>query len=193
MAERKLSSRERIIKSALTLFSRQGITATTTKEIAEQAGVNEVTLFRQFRSKQGLLLALLQEAPILDKMQVALTDIVGANDPLMAYGASGLELLGSVPELVRSLIGEAGQFPAENLQALGQVLRQGNQQTIGYLRTVQLDRLPADEVASLLNTLLLGYAVMDFSSDGHGIWQSPDEFLTAVEALFLAGTRCGGE
>ena len=66
------------------MFSRQGITATTTKEIAEQAGVNEVTLFRQFGSKQGLLLAVLQEAPILENMQVALTDIVGANNPLMA-------------------------------------------------------------------------------------------------------------
>ncbi|MEO0707128.1 MAG: helix-turn-helix domain-containing protein, partial [Cyanobacteria bacterium J06649_5] len=124
MSARKLSSREKIVRSALDLFSQQGITATTTKEIAEQAGVNEVTLFRQFGSKQGLLLAVLQESSMLGKMQVALTEIVGANDPLLAYGEVGLDLLGNVPELVRSLIGESGQFPPENLQALGQALRQ---------------------------------------------------------------------
>ena len=67
MSNKKMSSRERIVGSALSLFAQQGITATTTKQIAEQADVNEVTLFRQFGSKQGLLLAVLKEAPILEK------------------------------------------------------------------------------------------------------------------------------
>ncbi|MGB7087140.1 MAG: TetR family transcriptional regulator [Phormidesmis sp.] len=192
MTEKKLSSREKIIRSALSLFADQGITATTTKQIAEQAGVNEVTLFRQFGSKQGLLLAVLKEASILEKMQAALTDIVGSNAPLMAYSESGLALLAKVPELVRSLIGEAGQSPLANQQALGQALRQANQQTIGYLsRAPQhpLSRLPIEDAASLLNTLLLGYAVMDFSSDDHGLWQSQANFLTAVERLLLGAER----
>ncbi|MEO1637108.1 MAG: TetR/AcrR family transcriptional regulator [Cyanobacteria bacterium J06631_9] len=187
MAERKISSREKIVQSALKLFSVRGITATTTKEIAEKAGVNEVTLFRQFGSKQGLLLAVLQEAPILDEMQAALTDIVGANDPLMAYGAAGLELLGRVPELVRSLIGEAGQFPLENRQALGQALRQANLQTVGYLRSTQvtLSGLSIDAIASLLNTLIIGHAILEASSDGTGLWKSEEDFLAAVDSLFL--------
>jgi len=191
MAERKLSSRERIVASALALFSQQGITATTTKEIAEQAGVNEVTLFRQFGSKQGLLLAVIQEAPIIEKMQVALADIVGANDPLMAYGSSGLELLSNVPELMRSLIGEAGQLPLENQQALHQALRQANQQTVGYLRAAQLtlSGLSIEDAASLLNTLLLGYAVINFSPNTPRLWPSQEDFLASVDALFLASSQ----
>lgn len=187
MTERKMSSREKIVQSALKLFSARGITATTTKEIAEKAGVNEVTLFRQFGSKQGLLLAVLKEAPILDAMQAALTDIVGANDPLMAYGAAGLDLLGRVPELVRSLIGEAGQSPLENRQALGQALRQANLQTVGYLRSTQvtLSGLSIDAIASLLNTLIIGHAILEASSDGTGLWKSEEDFLAAVDSLFL--------
>lgn len=195
MAEKKLSSRKRIVRSALALFSLQGITATTTKQIAEQAGVNEVTLFRQFGSKQGLLLAVLREAPILEKMQTALAEIVGANDPLMAYGELGLELLGKVPELVRSLIGEAGQSPLENQQALGQTLRQANQQTVGYLRATRLNLPPSisfEAAASLLNTLILGYAVLEFSSGGVGLWQNPDDFLRAVKALVVEGEAISG-
>jgi AcrR family transcriptional regulator len=195
MTEKKLSSREKIVQAALALFSAQGITITTTKQIAEQAGVNEVTLFRQFGSKQGLLLAVLQEAPLLEEMQAALSEITGANNPLRAYGELGLDLLGNVPELVRSLIGEAGQSPAANLQALGLAMRQANQQTIGYLRTAQLSlpsELSVETVASLLNTLLIGQAVMDFSSSGQGLWQSQADFLAAVDSVFLAVSSAAG-
>lgn len=189
MAERKLSSRKRIVRAALALFSLQGITATTTRQIAERARVNEVTLFRQFGSKQGLLLAVLQEAPILEAMQAALTEIAGANDPLIAYGASGLELLGNVPELVRSLIGEAGQLPTETRQALEQALYQANQQTVGYLRGSQMNwpGLSVEAAASFLNTLILGHAVITFSSDGQGLWQSQADFLAAMNTLLSTG------
>ena len=195
MAERKLSSRKKIVRAALALFSRQGITATTTKQIAERAKVNEVTLFRQFGSKQGLLLAVLQEAPILDAMQAALTKIAGANQPVVAYGASGLELLGNVPELVRSLIGEAGQLPTETRQALEQALYQANQQTVGYLRGAKMSwpGLSVEAAASLLNTLILGHAVMTFSSDEKGLWQSQADFLTAVDRLLGGGQETGGQ
>lgn len=195
MAERKLSSRERIVQSALKLFAVQGLTATTTKEIAERAGVNEVTLFRQFGSKQGLLLAVLKEAPILEAMQVALADVEGANEPLMAYGSAGLELLGRVPELVRSLIGETSQSPLENQQALGQALRQANQQTVGYLLRAQVTHreLSVEALASLLNTLIVGYSVMDSSSGGQSLWQTQTDFLSAVERLFLSSAHSSAD
>lgn len=189
MATQKLSSREKIVKSAVALFLEQGITATTTKQIAERAGVNEVTLFRQFGSKHGLLLAVLEEAPIVENMQAALADIIGASEPVMAYGALGLELLGNASELVRSLIGESGQAPAENLQALGQTLCQANRQTVAYLQASSVNLpsgLSIEASASLLNMLVIGRAVMDFTSGGHGIRQSQEDFLAATTALFLA-------
>jgi AcrR family transcriptional regulator len=190
MTDTKLSSREKVVRSALSLFSSQGITATTTKQIAEAAGVNEVTLFRQFGSKQGLLLAVIKEAPVLERMQAALTDIVGANDPLIAYGTSGLDLLAQVPELVRSLIGEAGQSPPENLQALAQAMQQANQQTVAYLLGAGLNLpsgLSIEAAAGLLNTLILGRAVLEATSKGHRLWQSQSDFLRAIEVLFLSG------
>ena len=193
MTEPKLSSREKILNSSLALFSTQGITATTTKQIAEKAGVNEVTLFRQFGSKHGLLLAVLEEAPILDRMQAALSEIAGANDPLVAYGELGLELLGNMPELVRSLIGEASQAPDENLQALGKTLNQANQQTIGYLIGAQTKPpavdLSLEAIAHLLNTLIVGRSVMDFASGGYGLKQNQKDFLAAVNALFSLKTE----
>jgi len=50
-----METRERILRSALDLFSKQGYRATTTREIAREAGVNELTIFRHFTSKEKLL------------------------------------------------------------------------------------------------------------------------------------------
>jgi AcrR family transcriptional regulator len=59
------STRQRLIQSALELFMAQGVSGTTTRQIAEGADVNEVTLFRQFGNKHGLLLAVLAESAAL--------------------------------------------------------------------------------------------------------------------------------
>lgn len=48
------NTHERIIAAAKDLFQRQGFAAATTKEIADLAGVSEVTLFRHFESKRRL-------------------------------------------------------------------------------------------------------------------------------------------
>ena len=48
------SARERILEAALDLFSQKGFHATTTRKIAQEADVNEVTLFRHFSSKMDL-------------------------------------------------------------------------------------------------------------------------------------------
>jgi AcrR family transcriptional regulator len=47
--------RERILDAAAKVYAETGFRGATTRRIAERAGVNEVTLFRQFGSKTRLL------------------------------------------------------------------------------------------------------------------------------------------
>lgn len=47
---------QRIIDAAMALVRDQGYTATTTRDIARLAGVNECTLFRKFKSKKDIVL-----------------------------------------------------------------------------------------------------------------------------------------
>lgn len=49
---------DRILDAAADLFTTYGYAATTTRALAARAGVNEVTVFRRFGSKQGVLRAL---------------------------------------------------------------------------------------------------------------------------------------
>lgn len=49
-------TRSRILKSAMRLFAKKGFDGTTTKELAEDAGVAEGTLFRHFTNKKAILI-----------------------------------------------------------------------------------------------------------------------------------------
>ena len=49
---------EAILAAAAELFGERGYRGTTTRAIAGRAGVNEVTIFRRFANKQGVLSAL---------------------------------------------------------------------------------------------------------------------------------------
>ena len=48
------SSKDKLIEAAKDLFAQKGYAAVRTKEIAEIAGVNETTLFRNFKCKKDL-------------------------------------------------------------------------------------------------------------------------------------------
>ena len=53
--------RDQILSVARLLFARQGFRGTTTRQIADQAHVNEAILFRHFRSKEALYWAVLDD------------------------------------------------------------------------------------------------------------------------------------
>lgn len=58
---RFMISRERILEAAARVYAKHGFRGATTRLIAAEAGVNEVTLFRTFGSKGALLEAVLEE------------------------------------------------------------------------------------------------------------------------------------
>jgi AcrR family transcriptional regulator len=49
-----MSTDKKILGAALKVFSKSGYRNATTKEIASEAGINEATLFRKFKSKENL-------------------------------------------------------------------------------------------------------------------------------------------
>ena len=189
-------TRQRIINAAVELFATQGITETTTKAVAKSAKVNEVTLFRHFGNKQGLVLAVISESPVFKELseylKIQATQTTSVYQALKKYSQDRLEALEQSPNLVRSVVGEAGNYPLENRQALGRSLKEANHYVAEFLATVmereQLQvHLPPQKLASLLNIMLLGYAVMEFTSEYHELWHDKDEFLEDLVTLFLMG------
>ncbi|MCY7321590.1 MAG: TetR family transcriptional regulator, partial [Phormidesmis sp. CAN_BIN36] len=201
MSSHPTSTRQRLITAALELFASQGVTETTTRQISERADVNEVTLFRQFGNKHGLLLAVIEEAAVFTTLGQVLVDQAShrsLHQALNDYAIACLQALEQMPEVVRSIVGEAGQYPSENRQALGQGFSQANRYVAEYFQAV-IDRgqlnsyLSAERLASLLNGMLLGYAVIGFTSEFHNLWQDRQDFLENLVTLFLQGATSPAE
>ncbi len=194
MSDPIVSTRQRLINAALDLFAVQGVTETTTRQIAELAKVNEVTLFRHFGNKNGLLLAVISESPVFkelgESLKLQANQTISVYQALKDYCKDRLQALEKFPDLVRSLVGEAGNYPIENRQALGRSLTEANHYVAEYLTTVmereQLHtHMSAQKLATMLNIMLLGYAVIEFTSEFHELWHDRDEFLENLVALFL--------
>lgn len=103
-----------ILWAATRLFSRKGTALASTREIASMAGTTERTLFAHFRSKQGLISAVIDEAVLAHLVPTSLEDltklIASYNGNFREWHAALLrsrlaELL-KRPELTRMLLGE---------------------------------------------------------------------------------------
>jgi AcrR family transcriptional regulator len=72
-------TRARILTATREIFERNGTRGTTTREVAERAGVNEATLFRHFGSKAALIGAMREDACGIEAIRNLVTGFDGAD------------------------------------------------------------------------------------------------------------------
>lgn len=64
-----LSTEDKIIEATVELVSEKGYKGATTRKIAQRAGVNEVTIFRHFGNKKGIVEAIIQKYAFVDLLE----------------------------------------------------------------------------------------------------------------------------
>ncbi|MGN0702672.1 MAG: TetR/AcrR family transcriptional regulator [Lentihominibacter sp.] len=62
MGKQAMTTKERIVDEALTLFAAKGFKGTTVKEIADAVGIKDASLYKHFKSKQEILSTIVDEA-----------------------------------------------------------------------------------------------------------------------------------
>src|SRR5665213_4336942 len=72
-------TRARILAATREIFERNGTRGTTTREVAERAGVNEATLFRHFGSKAALIGAMREDSCGIESIRNVLTGLDGTD------------------------------------------------------------------------------------------------------------------
>ena len=117
------TTHQRLLEAAARVFARSGLEGATTREIAREAGVNEVTLFRHFQSKENLLTAVVQRT--LDQQDAALGQHAGtAHAPfdlrtdLLEYARRYEQFLQSNMPLLRTMIGEIHRYSEHEVRVL---------------------------------------------------------------------------
>jgi AcrR family transcriptional regulator len=178
------STRDRLIQAALELFLSQGIQNTTTRQIANLAEVNEVTLFRNFGNKYGLLQAVIEESTLFSDVGETLGQVFSPTatfqENLHQYVHACLQLLEQKPDFVRSLIGEAEQYSPELRQVLEQKLFETQQaiaQTLAQSLKSPQATLSPQKLLYLINGMLLAYGITSFTSGTERFWQDRESFL----------------
>jgi AcrR family transcriptional regulator len=108
-----MESRDRILAAAARVYAEAGFRGATTRRIADEAGVNEITIFRQFGSKAALI-----DEAIRSRAGVpgsALPLPAEPRDPereLAAWCGAHLEQLRASRSLIRKSMGEIEERPA---------------------------------------------------------------------------------
>lgn len=153
--------RERILKAAVRIYGEVGFRGATTRRIAEEADVNEVTLFRHFGSKS----ALLHEAVHAVGLYPSTPELPGEpGDPraeLLAWSLGHYDDLVAKRPLIRTCLGECEEHPEILPPAESTALKsRGSLQA--YLSTLQSRGvLRADVDVSVATAMLTGILFAD--------------------------------
>lgn len=190
-----MSVRDQLIEAAARLYAEAGYRGATTRRIAGEAGVNEITLFRHFGSKDALIREAVSRAESSLTPGVLLPE--SPRDPFREvkdWARAHLADLRARRSLIRTCMGEVeahpGIFSAENsppaaaTKALGRYLRR--------LREYGLAKAPFDEVAA--STMLTGVLFADALGRDimPGMYRNdPDHALDQYVKLFLRAIGVG--
>jgi AcrR family transcriptional regulator len=104
--------REKLLRAALHVFEESGSRGATTRRIAAEAGVNEITLFRHFGSKAALLTEALRLASEDRQAAFRLPDEpVDPAGELMEWCRHGMDNLRRKRAMIRACMGEMAEEP----------------------------------------------------------------------------------
>lgn len=157
-------TREHILAAAARLYAECGFRGTTTRAIAEAAGVNEVTLFRIFGSKETLIVEAMRAHSVPVHVGTLPDVPVEPEQELTAWATQTRKVLVSMRSMLRQAMSDADQNPE-----MQKCTARGADATVESLRRY-LDRLrddgflPADAETHAAGSMLLGALFHDAMS-----------------------------
>ena len=179
-----MNSRNEIINAACKVFSELGFRGCTTRRIADAAGVNEVTIFRQFGSKE----ALIREAMKLTH-SVGLAPLPDVpSDPdreLTLWSQSFIQHLRLRSSIIRKTMSEMEERP-ELCECASYVPRQASTQLCHYLTALKQQGRTAEKFELKTAAAMLMGAIF---ADAMGREMMPDVYPQPAEKAAQMYTR----
>jgi AcrR family transcriptional regulator len=133
-AETKAATRQRILEAARQLFTAGGFEASTTRDIADAAGIATGTLFNYFATKEAVLGSLVAEAAeqALAEFEGRSVEADSFEEELFAFVAAGLRKLKPLRQHLPALL-ETALSPLVTAGGDAQSLRLAHLETVGQL------------------------------------------------------------
>lgn len=158
-----MEHREKILKAAARVYADLGFRGATTRRIAQEAGVNEVTLFRHFGSKAVLLHEAVHAAGLFPESPSLPENPVDPRAELLQYAIAHHAELVAKRSLIRTCFGECEEhpdilLPGENTATRSRDNLQRYLGTLRHQRRVR-DDLDLHSAAMMLNGVLFADAI----------------------------------
>jgi len=131
----KADTQTRLLDAAEQMFAEQGLDAATTRGIARAAGVNEVTLFRHFGSKAGILAAVVGRSFAARPEQSAMADTGDLRSDVAGWASRYEALLRENFLFVRTCVGEIHRHEAYEGRVLHAIFAPLRVALVGRLQT----------------------------------------------------------
>ncbi len=132
-------TRERLLEAAVRVFARDGLHKATTRVIAGEAGVNEVTLFRHFQNKDGLLAAVISQVAQFHAGD-GLEEAMWTGDlkkSLLNFAKNLYANLVRDEAFIRTMVGEARRHPGYAQQVILDAVKPMRSRFIGNLESAR--------------------------------------------------------
>lgn len=138
-----MTTKDKILKSALKLFSQKGYLGTTTKEIAKEAEVAEVTLFRYFISKEKLFIEVLKDQSFLPTLKELIPKLKNMEykEALETVARYYMNLLKKKKDLICIMHTEIFQYPDEIRAIHSKIIQEVYLVFAGYLDELKKSRI----------------------------------------------------
>lgn len=183
---------QKIIDATMSLIRDKGYVATTTKDIAKSAGVNECTLFRKFKTKKDIVISGVEQA----KWRGNLTPEIFKNvkwelkSDLEMFMTKYMEKM--TPDFVKLSIGlRAPQIYEETAPLVMKVPQTFLSSLIKYFEEMeQRGKLPHLDFECLALTIFsstFGYTFLNASFDKKLFEVSQEEYIKQSVATFIQG------
>lgn len=184
-------SRERILEAAARVYAMHGFRGATTRLIANEAGVNEVTLFRTFGSKSALIEAVLAQFGRSRPTVSLPEEPVDPLAELTTFVALSLERVREIRPLLMHTMSEVDERPeAHEFACRG---RHHVHDTItAYIRRLQANGLAAPDVNAEVAAVMLTATVMSDAVSRHIVPEVYPPVDTAAEQYVRAFLRLLG-
>jgi len=128
--------RHDILAAATAVFAKHGFRGSTTRRIADAAGVNEITIFRQFGSKEALLREAMQHMTQSAGLAALPEPPVDPDRELTEWSESFIQHLRLQSSIIRKTMSELEERPEMSVCA-SHVPRQASAELCSYLTALK--------------------------------------------------------
>ena len=154
--------------ATLKLISEKGYLGATTREIAQEAGVTELTLFRHFGTKERLFEELLKNHTFLPRLKELLPELDGLSyeDALRLIATRFLLSLKERKSMVKIMYSEVTIYPDKIKKLYNKFVDDLRLTLASYFRGLQRKGLLRSISSEMAAQIVSGYAVLLFPVRG---------------------------